>query len=108
MALTRVCATGDLGLGEMDAFSVDGWEVLLVRDKDGTVHAMDGICPHEDFPLVYGELDGVILYCANHGWCFDITTGKGVNPPTCRLDKYLVEVDGDDIYVDRERAPQMG
>lgn len=87
----------------MNAFLVDGWEVLVVRDKSGALHALDGTCPHEDYPLVYGEFDGAILTCANHQWCFDVSTGRGVNPPGCRLDKYLVEVDGDDIYVDRSR-----
>ena len=64
MALTRVCAAGDVGPGEMAAFSVDDWEVLVVRDAKGSLHAMDGICPHEDFPLVYGDLQDVVLTCA--------------------------------------------
>ena len=102
MALTRVCAVGDIGPNEMGAFFVEDWEVLLVRDGNGGLHAMDGICPHEEFPLVYGDLQGVVLTCANHMWSFDVTTGHGINPPTCRLEKYHVEVRGDDVYVDRQ------
>jgi len=102
MALTRVCAIGDIGPNEMVAFFVEDWEVLLACDGNGALHAMDGICPHEDFPLVYGDLQGVVLTCANHMWSFDVTTGQGVNPPTCRLAKYHVEVQGDDVYIDRE------
>jgi toluene monooxygenase system ferredoxin subunit len=101
MALTRVCGVGDVGPGEMAAFFVDDWEVLVVRDGDGALHALDGICPHEEFPLVYGDLQGPVLTCANHMWSFDVTTGRGINPPTCSLTKYHVEVQGDDIYVDR-------
>jgi toluene monooxygenase system ferredoxin subunit len=89
----------------MDAYFVDGWEVLVVRDKEGELHALDGMCPHEDFPLVYGHLNGTVLTCANHQWQFDITTGRGVNPSSCRLARYRVEVDGDDVYVDRSETP---
>lgn len=105
MALTRVCGAGDIGPGGMDAFDVDGWETLVVRDDDGTLHAMDGTCPHEDFPLVYGELRGVVLTCANHLWSFDVTNGEGINPPGCRLTRYHVEVRDGDVYVDRDTEP---
>ena len=105
MAFTRVCAADDLGAGDMAAFFVDGWEVLVLRDSRGELRAMDGICPHEDFPLVHGELDGDMLVCANHLWCFDATTGKGINPPTCRLAQYAVKVEGGDVYVDTDAEP---
>src|SRR5262245_1569387 len=105
MTLTRVCAAGDIGPGGMDAFNVDGWEVLVVRDADGTLHAMDGTCPHEDFPLVYGDLNGVVLTCANHMWSFDVTTGEGISTPGCRLARYRVEVRDNEVYVDRDTGP---
>ncbi len=104
MALTKVCAISDLEPGGMEAFFVEGWELLVVRDAQGAFHAMDGTCPHEDFPLVYGDLQGVVLTCANHMWSFDVMTGRGINPPSCRLAKYHVEIEGDDVYVDRERS----
>jgi len=102
MGFTRVCTAGEVGAGQMTAFFIDGCEVLVVRDTSGALHAMDGICPHEDFPLVYGELEGDILTCVNHFWSFDATTGRGINPPSCRLEQYAVKVDGDDVYVDTE------
>jgi toluene monooxygenase system ferredoxin subunit len=102
MAFTRVCADADLGPGQMDAFFVDDWEVLVVRDAAGVLHALDGICPHEDTPLVYGDLDGAVLTCLRHFWSFDVTTGRGINPPSCRLSRYLIEVREGDIFVDRQ------
>jgi toluene monooxygenase system ferredoxin subunit len=86
----------------MAAFFIDGREVLVVRDSAGTLHAMDGLCPHEDSPLVNGDLDGMVLTCLTHLWSFDATTGRGINPPGCRLTRYAVKVDGDDVYVDPE------
>jgi toluene monooxygenase system ferredoxin subunit len=104
MALEKVCAADHLGAGQMDAFFVDGWEVVVVRDRHGELHALDGMCPHEDTPLVDGDFDGAVLTCLNHFWSFDVSTGRGINPPTCKLAKYFVEVRDDDIYVDRDRA----
>ena len=104
MSLTKVCAVSELATNGMAAFFVDGWEVLVVRDREGRFHALDGICPHEEAPLVYGELDDDVLVCGRHAWCFDVTTGQGLNQPGCWLAKYHIEVQGDDIYVDRQRA----
>ncbi len=105
MAFARVCAEGDIASGEMEAFFLDDWEVLVVRDRAGTLRAMDGTCPHEDFPLVHGSFDGTVLTCANHQWMFDATTGKGIRPPSCRLDQYAVKVEAGEVYVDTETPP---
>lgn len=100
-----MCSTQDLAAEGMAAFSVDGIEVLVLRDTTGTVRAMDGTCPHEDFPLVYGDFDGTVLTCANHLWSFDATTGRGINPPNCRLEMYALRVEGDEVLVDTDESP---
>jgi toluene monooxygenase system ferredoxin subunit len=104
MALKRLCSVAELDEQGMAAFYVDGVEVLVVRDRAGDVHALDGICPHESFPLVYGDFDGAVITCLQHMWSFDATTGRGVNPPGCRLEKFHVEVNGDDVCVDLEAS----
>lgn len=104
MALTKVCSESEVTAGGMAAFLVEGWEVLVVRDQHGKLHALEGICPHEEYPLVDGELDDDVLVCAGHGWCFDINTGQGLTQPSA-LARYHVEVQGTDIHVDRDRDP---
>jgi toluene monooxygenase system ferredoxin subunit len=99
---TRVCTADQLREGDMAAFFVDGVEVLVLRDARGSLHAMDGTCPHEDTPLVDGDFDGSVLTCLAHLWSFDVTTGQGINPPTCRLTQYALKVEGDDVFVDPE------
>jgi toluene monooxygenase system ferredoxin subunit len=89
----------ELDADRMAAFFIDDREVLVLRDADGALHALDGTCPHEDFPLVYGDFDGKVLTCIQHLWSFDPTTGRGINPPSCRLDKYPIRVAGDDVFV---------
>ena len=41
---------------------------------------MDGICPHEDTPLVDGDFDGAVLTCLMHLWSFDVASGRGDQP----------------------------
>ena len=77
MVFARVCAESDIVTGDMEAFFVDGWEVLVVRDRTGTLRAMDGICPHEDFPLVHGSFDGTVLTCAQPPLEFRCHHGQG-------------------------------
>jgi toluene monooxygenase system ferredoxin subunit len=86
----------------MAAFFLDDGEVLVVRDGERTLHAVDGTCPHEDFPLIHGDFDGTVLTCANHLWSFDVTTGRGINPPSCALTRYAVKVEDGDVFVDTD------
>ena len=103
MASTKVCTISDIAPGHMAAFFVDGWEVVVVRDSSGTFRAYDGICPHEDYPLVDGELDDDVLMCAGHAWCFDVTNGKCINQPSFTLAQYQVDIRDSELFVDRVR-----
>lgn len=105
MAYQRACAADEIATEGMDAFFLDGWEVLVLRDRNGALHAINGLCPHEDYPLVHGDFDGTILTCANHMWTFDAITGQGINAPGCRLEKYAVKEEGGEILVDTSGEP---
>ncbi len=95
----RVCSLDELWEGEMAVFSANGQEVLVVHAMGGTVAAFDPECPHQNFALVDGTLEGRTLTCAAHLWQFDASTGAGINPADCKLKTYPVKVDGDDVFV---------
>lgn len=100
----RVCSLDDLWEGEMKVFPVGKLDVLMVNVQAGVVRAFHNLCPHQDQPLEDGTLDGKILTCAAHLWQFDVETGEGVNPSSCRLKQYPVRIEGDDIYIDVDRT----
>ena len=100
MAVKKVCSLDDLWEGEMESFELDGQEVLLVCAGGGDVRAFQGICPHQDIPLVEGKFDGKTLICRAHQWVFDACTGVGLNPGDCQLANYPIKIEGNEIYVD--------
>ena len=99
MTFQKVCTLDELWEGEMTEVEVDGHVIVLVRPDDGEPRAFQGICPHQDIPLVEGRFDGRVLMCRAHQWTFDATTGKGINPGGCRLAEYAVKLEGDDVLV---------
>ncbi|WP_142804791.1 Rieske 2Fe-2S domain-containing protein [Tepidiphilus sp. J10] len=102
MPYTKVCTLDDLWEGEMASYTVNGHEILLVSLDGGEIKAFQGICPHQDIPLVEGKFDGKKVVCRAHLWQFDAHTGKGINPDDCALAEYPVKVDGNDILIDTE------
>jgi toluene monooxygenase system ferredoxin subunit len=102
MAFVKVCHRDDIWEGEMEAFEVNGHEVLLVSPEGGQIRAFQGVCPHQEISLVEGKFDGKVVVCRAHQWIFDGSTGKGINPADCRLAEYPVKIEEENILVDTE------
>jgi len=94
-----VATLDDLWEGEMIDVQVGDAVILLVHLAGGDIRAYQGNCPHQKTPLLDGELEGRILTCAAHLWQFDLSTGEGVNPKSCRLDRYDVKIEDAAISV---------
>jgi toluene monooxygenase system ferredoxin subunit len=78
----------------MAAVQVGTTRVLLVA-VDGEVRAYDNRCPHRAWPLERGTLADGVLTCANHGWSFDVATGRCVDPGERDLVPHRCRVDDD-------------
>jgi toluene monooxygenase system ferredoxin subunit len=102
MSFTKVCVLDDLWEGEMESYTVNGHDVLLVCTDGGNVRAFQGICPHQDIPLVEGKFDGKKIICRAHLWQFDACTGRGINPEDCVLAEYPVQIEGEDVLIETE------
>jgi len=76
----------------MTAVQVGATRVLLVH-HDGEVRAYQNRCPHRAWPLERGSLADGVLTCPNHGWSFDVATGRGVDPGDCDLVAYPCRID---------------
>jgi len=75
-----VAAAGELERRPTKEVTLLGEELVLYRDRSGTLGLIGRRCPHRRVSLVYGvpELDG--LRCQYHGWKFD-ETGRCLEAP---------------------------
>jgi nitrite reductase/ring-hydroxylating ferredoxin subunit len=62
--------------------------VVLWRDKDGIVRALEDRCPHRRAPLSLGCILGNgAIQCGYHGWTFDGATGQLIDIPNLKSDR---------------------
>jgi nitrite reductase (NADH) small subunit len=74
--------------------------IYALFNVDGTIHAIDGICPHQGGPLSDGPVEGTTVTCPWHGWQFDVCTGKTSLGARVKQAVYTVKIDGPDVLVD--------
>jgi nitrite reductase/ring-hydroxylating ferredoxin subunit len=109
---TRVCAADELAPGEMRAVSLGRLPAVVIRLRDGTLHALVNRCLHHGAPLSRGRLGlgsrgtgGIgdysadesitALRCPWHGYEYDVRTGCTLFDPSRRLRRLTVwEEDG--------------
>jgi nitrite reductase (NADH) small subunit len=75
MTAHEIGTVGEIPVGEGRAFVVDGAQVAVYRLRDGTLRALDAVCPHKGGPLADGLIDGRVVVCPLHGHTYDLTTG---------------------------------
>ena len=63
---------------------------------------LDNTCKHAQGPLGEGICDDNIVTCPWHGWKYDVTTGVCATNPQVKVDKYEVQVEGEDVKVKTE------
>jgi nitrite reductase/ring-hydroxylating ferredoxin subunit len=96
---TRLTLVSDCPPGTaLELFAGD--RVIALFNVDGTLHALDGVCPHQGGPLGQGMLEGCIVTCPWHGWQFDVQTGKHQTGSQIVQPRYEVRVEGEWILVD--------
>ena len=99
MAFLRAARKDEIPSGAIREFQVDGKTVALAN-VDGRFYAINNTCLHRGGPLGQGELQGKEVTCPWHGWQYDVTTGRVGMNPAVGVERYAIEVRGDDIFVD--------
>ena len=81
---------------------VAGDRMVALANVEGTLHALDGLCPHQGGPLGTGRLCGTILTCPWHGWQFDVGNGRHTLSPTVRQPRFDVREEAGRVLVRTE------
>ncbi|WP_193047396.1 Rieske (2Fe-2S) protein [Mycolicibacterium baixiangningiae] len=71
----EVGSLDEIPVGEGRTFTVDGDQIAVFRLRDGSLRALDAVCPHRGGPLADGLSDGQVVVCPLHGHTFDLCTG---------------------------------
>jgi 3-phenylpropionate/trans-cinnamate dioxygenase ferredoxin component len=72
----QLAKISDIPSGERKRVEVNG-ERISIFNIEGELFAISDQCPHKKTaPLIRGTLNGFGLKCPNHGYRFDLKTGK--------------------------------
>jgi nitrite reductase [NAD(P)H] small subunit len=86
----------DIPVGEARAYAVNGTQVAVYRLRDGSLRALDAVCPHNGGPLADGLTDARVVVCPLHGYTYDLLTGAELSAggePVC-AHQASVDADG--------------
>jgi apoptosis-inducing factor 3 len=74
---------------------------ILIANLSGQLHAFSAVCPHASGDLGQGTLHKGRIDCPDHGYRFDIRSGRPVWPEdeVCRLKRYPVKVEAGLVMV---------
>lgn len=73
---------------------------IIVIKKQGNLYALKNRCSHMWCSFKGSRLDGYILKCPCHDWCYDIRTGEFIDAPEIKLETYPVKRQGQDILIE--------
>ncbi len=96
---TRVARLAECPPGSAIERVAEG-RVIALYNVEGTVYALDGVCPHQGGPLGDGALEACIVTCPWHGWQFDVRTGQNQLNERIVQPRFDVRVEGEWILVD--------
>jgi nitrite reductase (NADH) small subunit len=83
----------EIPVGEGRAFAVDGRQIAVFRLRDGSLRALDAMCPHRGGPLSDGIADDRVVICPLHNYTYDLATGAEVANGGTAVQAYPVRVD---------------
>ena len=79
---------------------IAGDRIVALFNIDGTIFALDGICPHQGGPLGQGSLEGNVMTCPWHGWQFNVCTGQHQLSSKITQPRLPVRIEDGTILVD--------
>ena len=86
--------------GEGRTFVVGDRQIAVFRLRDGSLRALDAVCPHRGGPLADGLTDSHVVVCPLHGFTYDLATG-------CEVASGGVAVAAYPVHADENRTIQL-
>jgi len=98
----KLCKLDDLAEGKPTPFTVDDYDVVLIRQGD-KVYALEDNCSHQDFPLSQGTVMRDRIKCKAHGAEFSLETGQALCAPAfAPVRNFKVKLEGGEVLISTE------
>jgi nitrite reductase/ring-hydroxylating ferredoxin subunit len=98
--MVKVCSRSELPPENATRqYRLASGKMLCVANVGGRLYAMDDMCPHQGASLGQGTVERGLVVCPWHGWQIDPRTGVAKQDAECRVQRYAVEVHGEDVVV---------
>jgi Na+-transporting NADH:ubiquinone oxidoreductase subunit F len=105
----EVCRAAELDPAEVIRFEHHQKTYAIVRDEEGLLYAMDGICTHGNTRLGDGLVKGKIIECPKHNGRFNLADGSPARAPICRgLTTYPIEERAGRLFLNIARPGGAG
>ncbi len=73
---------------------------VCLANVDGTLSALDNLCPHRGGPLGEGWIEGNAVICPWHAWAFNTKTGVADPPEHASVSVFPVKIEGEDVLIE--------
>jgi nitrite reductase/ring-hydroxylating ferredoxin subunit len=97
----RVADAGAIEPGTAKPFSIGRYDIA-VFNIDGDLFALENACPHQGGPIADGSLEGSMVTCPWHAWCFDVRTGRMTLGDFATIPRFDVRIEDGSIFVSTE------
>jgi len=78
-------------------------EIAIFKTNDGSIFAVNNICPHKGGKLTEGLVHEHIITCPMHNTNIDMKTGKSINENYPCINIYETKIEKDNLYLKWEK-----
>lgn len=78
---------------------IDNTEIAIFKTKDGSIFAINNICPHKQGKLSEGLVHENIVTCPLHNWDIDLASGEALGNDTGCTSIYKSKIEEGIIYL---------
>ncbi len=100
MSYYKVAEKSDMDKESVIEVDVDGFSLLIYRDKEDRFFCIKNCCTHDNSTLSDGPVESDTITCLKHGAKFDLKTGDALTmPAVVGVEVFPVKVEGSKIFV---------
>lgn len=74
-------------------------EIAIFRTQDGSIFAINNLCPHKQGSLTEGLVHEHIVTCPLHNWDIDLTSGEALGSDSGCTNIYETKIENNIIYI---------